>query len=50
METAGLTPIGIYLGGQRDDEARLRQLFRWLVVCSGEELPEKLGDLLRSLA
>lgn len=50
MEAAGLTPIGIYLGGQREDEARLRQLFRWLVVCAGEELPEKLGDLLRSLA
>jgi hypothetical protein len=50
METHGLTPIGVYLGNRADDIQRLRELFNWLVVCTGEQLPEKLGDLLRSLA
>lgn len=49
LETQGLTPIGVYLGGNADDERKLGQLFRWLVVCQGEHLPDKLGDLLRGL-
>jgi nitric oxide reductase activation protein len=50
LETHGLTPIGVYLGHSADDERKLSQLFRWLVVCNGEQLPDKLGDLLRCLA
>lgn len=50
MESAGLTPIGVYLSHSADDQRKLRQLFRWLLVCTGEQLPDKLGDLLRSLA
>jgi hypothetical protein len=50
LESGGITPIGIDLGEGEDDQVKLRQLFRWLVVCAGEQLPEKLGDLLRRLA
>jgi hypothetical protein len=50
LENIGITPIGVYLGQSSDDQTRLRRLFRWLVVCTGEQLPERLGDLLRSLA
>lgn len=50
LESLAITPIGVYLGQSTDDEQKLRQLFRWLVVCSPEQLPERLGDLLRSLA
>jgi hypothetical protein len=50
MEAHGLTPIGVYLGQRAEDVRRLKELFHWLVVCSGEQLPERLGDLLRSLA
>ena len=50
LENIGITPIGVYLGQQEGDAMKLRQLFRWLAICTGEQLPEKLGDLLRSLA
>lgn len=50
LERIGITTIGVYLGNDPDDLSKLRQLFTRLVVCSGKELPEKLGNLLRSLA
>jgi hypothetical protein len=50
LESRAITPIGVYLGQSTDDEQKLKALFRWLIVCSPEQLPERLGDLLRSLA
>jgi hypothetical protein len=49
-ELRGLLAIGIYLGNDEDDRHKLRQLFRRLIVCSGDDLPDKLGDVLRGLA
>jgi len=49
LERSGITTIGIYLGNDPDDLSKLRQLFSRLVVTSGMELPEKLGNVLRSV-
>jgi hypothetical protein len=49
LDDRGITPVGVYLGADTDDEHKLKTLFRWLIVCSPEQLPERLGDLLRSL-
>lgn len=50
LDRSGITPIGIYLGNDPDDLSKLKQLFSYMVVCSGKELPEKLGNVLRSIA
>ena len=50
LERIGITTVGIYLGNDPDDLSKLRQLFSRLVVTRGEELPEKLGNVLKSLA
>lgn len=50
METTGLIVIGVYLGERSKDVTRLKQLFRWLIKCTNEQLPERLGDLLRTFA
>ena len=48
LERQGITPIGLYLG-ERGNTAQLEALFPLLVITSGEKLPEKLGNMLRSL-
>ena len=49
-EARGLSAIGLYLGGAADDQDQLRRLFPRLIVCSAEDLAEKLADVLRGLA
>lgn len=49
LERIGITTIGIYLGNDPDDMSKLRQLFSRLVVTTGKDLPEKLGNVLRSV-
>ena len=48
LERQGITPIGLYLG-EGCNMAQLEALFPRLVITSGERLPEKLGNMLRSL-
>jgi hypothetical protein len=48
LERQGITPIGLYLG-ESCNQAQLDALFPRLVITSGERLPEKLGNMLRSL-
>ena len=48
LERQGIAPIGLYLG-ERGNMAQLKALFSRLVITSGQELPEKLGNMLRSL-
>ena len=48
LERQGITPIGLYLG-EGCNIAQLEVLFPRLVITSGERLPEKLGNMLRSL-
>jgi len=48
MERKGITPIGIFLGENPQDA--LRQLFPCLVITQGQQLPDKLGMLFKSLA
>jgi hypothetical protein len=50
LEKRGAIIIGVYLGNDPDHENKLKRLFSRLVVCTGKQLPEKLGNLLRSLA
>ena len=50
LERQGLIPIGVYLGDDFDLMAKLHKLFPRLIVCSNNDLPDKLGNLLRSLA
>jgi len=49
LERQGISPIGLYLG-ESCNMAQLESLFPRLVITSGEKLPEKLGNMLRSLA
>jgi len=49
MERQAITPIGLYLG-ESCNMAQLEALFPRLVITSGERLPEKLGNMLRSLS
>jgi len=49
LERQSITPIGLYLG-ESCNMAQLEALFSRLVITSGEALPEKLGNMLRSLA
>ena len=49
LERQGITPIGLYLG-ESCNQAQLEALFPRLVITSGEKLPEKLGNMLRSLS
>ena len=49
METGPITVIGVYLGHSDSDQEKLEQLFRWLTVTTGEELSDRLGDLLQAL-
>ncbi len=48
----GILPIGLLLVEDVRHEvemmSKMRQLFQWLIVCRSEELPAKLGNLLRS--
>jgi len=48
MERQGITSIGLYLG-ESCNMSQLEALFPRLVITSGERLPEKLGNMLRSL-
>jgi hypothetical protein len=47
LERQGLTPIGLYLG--QDYNPALKELFPRLVISGGGRLPEKLGNMIRSL-
>ena len=47
LERQGLTPIGLYLG--QDYNPALKELFPRLVISGGGSLPEKLGNMIRSL-
>jgi nitric oxide reductase activation protein len=47
LERQGLTPIGLYLG--QDFNPALEELFPRLVISGGGSLPEKLGNMIRSL-
>jgi len=49
LERQGITPIGLYLGESCNMD-QLEALFPRLVITSGEQLPEKLGNMLRSLS
>jgi hypothetical protein len=49
LETSPITVIGVYLGHSESDREKLGQLFRWLTVTTGEELSDRLGDLLQAL-
>jgi len=49
LERQGITPIGLYLG-ESCNMLQLEALFPRLVITSGERLPEKLGNILRSLS
>ena len=49
LEAQGIAVIGVYLGDEEADAAKLRQLFEWLIVTAPEQLPERLGDLLQAL-
>ena len=49
LERAGIIPIGVHLGNENLE--KLRRLFTRLVnYPNGEELPDKLGSMLSSLA
>jgi len=49
LERQGVTPIGVFLGS--DNLEKMKMLFSRLVICAkGNDLPEKLGRLLSSLA
>ena len=48
LERMGITPIGLYLG-ESCNMNQLEALFPRLVITIGERLPEKLGNMLRSL-
>jgi len=48
LERQGFTPIGLYLG-ESCNQAQLEALFPRMVITSGEKLPKKLGNMLRSL-
>lgn len=50
LERRGIPVIGLYLGDPGKDTDRMRDLFPRLAACRAEELPDKLGNLLRSLA
>jgi hypothetical protein len=50
LERAGITIIGIYLGDDADLMVKLKRLFPHLIISSNNDLPDKLGNLLRSLA
>lgn len=50
LERAGIMTIGIYLGDEDEYRRKVQQLFPRLIVCKGKELPDKLGNVLRSLA
>ena len=50
LERQGMTTIGVYLGDNSDLVTKLHLLFPRLIVCSNNDLPDKLGNLLRSLA
>ncbi|MBI9046990.1 MAG: hypothetical protein JEZ06_21060 [Anaerolineaceae bacterium] len=49
LEPQGITPVGIYLGDYAQEEEKCRELFPRFVSSKPEELPVKLGNLLRSL-
>jgi len=50
LERLGVTAIGVYLGDDSEMIVKLQRLFPRLVISTGKELPDKLGNLLRSLA
>ena len=46
----GYLVVGVYLGTDSTDRTQMEQLFAGrLIACSAEQLPEKLGSMLRSL-
>jgi hypothetical protein len=50
LERAGIAVIGVYLGDDAELAAKLKRLFPYLIISSNNDLPDKLGNLLRSLA
>lgn len=50
LEWQGIPVTGIYLGDRKDDIERMLELFLRLAVCRAQKLPDKLGNLLMSLA
>lgn len=50
LERAGITVIGVYLGDDADLVVKLKRLFPHLIISSNNDLPDKLGNLLKSLA
>ena len=50
LERQSIPVIGIYLGETKDDIEKMQELFLRLAVCRAQELPDKLGNLLMSLA
>jgi hypothetical protein len=50
LERSGIMTIGIYLGDEDESRRKVQQLFPKLISCKGKELPDKLGNVLRSLA
>jgi hypothetical protein len=50
LERKGIPVIGIYLRDRKDDIERMQELFLRLAVCRAQDLPDKLGNLLMSLA
>jgi hypothetical protein len=50
LERHGVPVIGLYLGDDDGNVKRMQELFPHLATCQAENLPDKLGNLLRSLA
>ena len=50
LERAEITVIGVYLGDDADLVVKLKRLFPHLIISSNNDLPDKLGNLLKSLA
>jgi len=50
LERTEITVIGVYLGDDADLVVKLKRLFPHLIISSNNDLPDKLGNLLRSLA
>lgn len=51
MDNDGVIVIGVYLGSEGDDcVPKLRMLFKNLILCQPNQLPEKLGNLLINIA
>jgi len=50
LERAGIAVIGVYLGDDNELITKLKRLFPHLTISSNNDLADKLGNLLKSLA